>query len=402
MLSIFQKDGSKVIVLLFLTLIVVIGVQSCNQEPVNVEPPAIDSKENFEKSLKQSSEMFRIATRLSTSNVSRSISIQNLDKDMQEQLVKQYGQDASKVYQSIKKDVFGKIDNEKINEAIKNIAMESANATKSSRIATQKLGELMSSVKNEITKGSGVTFNSKSYMDRVSNEYAQLAQLEMDKIRATVEKVDGKKMVPTGTYNSSEFAKKMNKEVIKIEKEVSKNSNLSEDDKKQIYQYNAIILASSSDLTQFTDLTLTLAVKNGKVLGWFSKLLNVFQSVVAAVIAVVIVATAVVVAIYCAPCIAAAASFLGVGGATAAIAAYITTAAIATGFVVGAYIGVEVGFAYICANPEDEQLCYDCVIESVTLGGIPGTGLTGKSIWDCQFCENKFSGFMNRNQSLCY
>ena len=119
MLSIFQKDGSKGIVLLFLTLLVVIGVQSCNQEPVNVEPPAIDSKENFEKSLKQSSEMFRIATRLSTSNVSRSISIQNLDKDMQEQLVKQYGQDASKVYQSIKKDEFGKIDNEKINEAIK-------------------------------------------------------------------------------------------------------------------------------------------------------------------------------------------------------------------------------------------------------------------------------------------
>ena len=126
-------------------------------------------------------------------------------------------------------------------------------------------------------------------------------------------------MVSSGTYNSSEFAKKMNKEVIKIEKEVSKNSNLSEDDKKQIYQYNAIMLASSSDRTQFTDLTLTLAVKNGKVLGWFSKLLNVFQSVVAAVIAVVIVATAVVVAIYCAPCIAAAASFLGVGGATAAI-----------------------------------------------------------------------------------
>ena len=193
--------------------------------------------------------------------------------------------------------------------------MESANATKSSRIATQKLGELMSSVKNELTKGSSVTSNSKSYMDKVSNEYAQLAQLEMDKIRAAIEKIDGKKMVPTGTYNSSEFAKKMNKEVIKIEKEVSKNSNLSEDDKKQIYQYNAIILASSSDLTQFTDLTLTLAVKNGKVLGWFSKLLNVFQSVVAAVIAVVIVATAVVVAIYCTPCIAAAASFLGVGGA---------------------------------------------------------------------------------------
>ena len=193
MLSIFQKDGSKGIVLLFLTLIVVIGVQSCNQEPVNVEPPAIDSKENFEKSLKQSSEMFRIATRLSTSNVSRSISIQNLDKDMQEQLVKQYGQDASKVYQSIKKDEFGKIDNEKINEAIKNIAMESANATKSSRIATQKLGELMSSVKNEVTKGSGVTFNSKNYMDRVSNEYAQLAQLEMAKIRATVEKLMGKR-----------------------------------------------------------------------------------------------------------------------------------------------------------------------------------------------------------------
>ena len=346
--------------------------------------------------------MFRIATRLSASNVSRSISIQDLDKDMQEQLVKQYGQDASKVYQSIKKDVFGKIDNAKINEAIKNISTESANATKNSRIATQKLGELMSSVKNELTKGSSVTSNSKSYMDKVSNEYAQLAQLEMDKIRAAIEKIDGKKMVPTGTYNSSEFAKKMNKEVIKIEKEVSKNSNLSEDDKKQIYQYNAIILASSSDLTQFTDLTLTLAVKNGKVLGWFSKLLNVFQSVVAAVIAVVIV-VAVVVAIYCAPCIAAAAAgFLGVGTATAAIAAYITTAAIATGFVVGAYIGVEVGFAYICANPEDEQLCYDCVIESVTLGGIPGTGLTGKSIWDCQFCENKFSGFMNRNQSLCY
>jgi hypothetical protein len=129
-------------------------------------------------------------------------------------------------------------------------------------------------------------------------------------------------------------------------------------------------------------------------------LLNVFQSVVAAVVAVVIVA--VVVAIYCAPCIAAAAGFLGVGTATAAIAAYITTAAIATGFVVGAYIGVEVGFAYICANPEDEQLCYDCVTESVTLGGIPGTGLIGNLIWDCQFCENKFSGFMNRNQSLCY
>lgn len=119
MLSIFQKDGSKGIVLLFLTLLVVIGVQSCNQEPVNVEPPAIDSKENFEKSLKQSSEMFRIATRLSTSNVSRSISIQNLDKDMQEQLVKQYGQDASKVYQSIKKDVFGKIDNEKSMKLLK-------------------------------------------------------------------------------------------------------------------------------------------------------------------------------------------------------------------------------------------------------------------------------------------
>lgn len=385
-----------------MTLLVVIGVQSCNQEPINVEPPAIDSKEDFEKSLKQSSEMFRIATRLSTANVSRSISIQNLDKDMQEQLVKQYWQDASKVYQSIKKDVFGKIDNAKINEAIKNIAMESANETKSSRIATQKLGELMSSVKNELTKGSGVTSNSKSYMDRVSNEYAQLAQLEMDKIKAAIEKVDGKKMIPSGTYNSSEFAKKMNKEVIKIEKEVSKNSNLSEDDKKQIYQYNAIILASSSDLTQFTDLTSTLAVKNGKVLGWFSKLLNVFQSVVAAVIAVVIVAVAVVVAIYCTPCIAAATSFLGVGGATAAIATYITTAAIATGFVVGAYIGVEVGFAYVCVNPMDEELCYDCVNESVTLGGIPGTGLIGNLIWNCQFCENKFSGFMSRNQGLCY
>ena len=39
--------------------------------------------------------------------------------------------------------------------------MESANATKNSRIATQKLGELMSSVKNELTKGSSVTSNSK-------------------------------------------------------------------------------------------------------------------------------------------------------------------------------------------------------------------------------------------------
>lgn len=402
MLSIFQKDGSKGIVLLFLTLLVVIGVQSCNQDSINVEPPAIDSKEDFEKSLKQSSEMFRIATRLSASNVSRSISIQNLDKDMQEQLVKQYGQDASKVYQSIKKDVFGKIDNAKINDAIKNIAMESANATKSSRIATQKLGELMSSVKNELTKGSGVTSNSKNYMDRVSNEYAQLAQLEMDKIRAAVEKVDGKKMVPNGTYNSSEFAKKMNKEVIKIEKEVSKNSNLSEEDKKQIYQYNAVILANSSNITQFTDLTLTLAVKNGRVLGWFSKLINVFQSVVAAVIAVVIVAVAVVVAVTCAPCIAAAAGFLGLGSLTTAMAIYITTAAIATGFVVGAYVGVELGFAYVCVNPMDEELCYDCVTESVTLGGIPGTGLIGNLIWDCQFCENKFSGFISRNQGLCY
>lgn len=93
--------------------------------------------------------------------------------------------------------------------------------------------------------------------------------------------------------------------------------------------------------------------------------------------------------------------FLGVGGATAAIAAYITTAAIATGFVVGAYIGVEVGFAYVCVNPIDEELCYDCVNESVTLGGIPGTSLIGNLIWGCQFCENNFSGFISRNQGLC-
>ena len=59
-------------------------------------------------------------------------------------------------------------------------------------------------------------------MDKVSNEYAQLAQLEMDKIRAAIEKIDGKKMVSSGTYNSSEFAKKMNKEVIKVEKKLAK------------------------------------------------------------------------------------------------------------------------------------------------------------------------------------
>lgn len=180
------------------------------------------------------------------------------------------------------------------------------------------------------------------------------------------------------------------------------DKDLSEESKKGIYQYNATILGSSSDLASYCDNLSNPIIKSGRVASWFSKLVNVFSSVIEVIVTIVIVAAAVVTAVYCPPCIASAASFLGIAAATAGLSAAVYAAAIVTGFVVGAYVGVEVGYAIVCSDPVDEAQCFDCVNDAVTLAGIPFTAFIGNAIFDCDYCEGHFYGFKNRNQGLCY
>lgn len=344
--------------------------------------------------------MFRIAARIGASNVERSIQV--VDENIQRQMGEKYGEDATNTYKVLKKEVFGKIDNDRINMAINSIAKQQTNSTpKNARQASNQMEDLITSVQDEITENSSITSKTKVYMNKITLSFMEVTQANINLINTSTQVINGLEVIPSDIIIASSLSSKLNEKVAAIEKDVVNDNNLSEQDRKQIYQYCATILNSSPNLALYFSDNSNESIKNGRAAGWFSKVKNVFRSVVATVVTVAIVAAAVVTAVYCPPCVVAVAKLVGVATATSAVATYITTAAIATGFVVGTYVGTEVGYAVVCANPIDESQCYECVSDAVTFGGIPYTSFVGNLIFDCEFCEEKFPGFTRRNVGLC-
>lgn len=193
-----------------------------------------------------------------------------------------------------------------------------------------------------------------------------------------------------------QYYKKIKKSVIDIEDKIRKDKKLTDLERADLYTISSVVF---SNIDNSIELTNGLKSKNGRIGGFFSRLSTILKSVVAIVITVVVIAVAVVVAVNCPACILAAAQLVGVSAT--AFTGILTAATIMTGIAVGAHVGAELAMTYMCANPDDGDICAECVSESVLLLGIPGTGFVGSFIWDCQYCESKFPGFINSNLYLC-
>ncbi len=273
---------------IIIVLVLVIGVNACNQE--NVTSTDLSGNQAIiENDMIALSNSIRYTTRINVGATGRIFENNAIDvEQLEKELIDYHKNNRFENFQSDYDEFSNTESTIELDTHISNLLNDSNEINDSGRLSENTtLDELLygfleglegSNVSDNVSKNLRVLIDQ---LNKVTNDY-------QEKLRSSSELVDGEEVLTS--YDEEEYARIIKAETGAFENQIVENESILQEEKEIIFYFTTVILFNIDDTNSFYEAFDNVSNKSGRVGGFWKKLKRVFRKVVSAVITVVVTA----------------------------------------------------------------------------------------------------------------
>lgn len=182
---------------------------------------------------------------------------------------------------------------------LKNIIQETSLKNARTGVETNlSLADVCTQVSTKLLEGKKFSLQVNKYVVQLSASIGKVGDTYLKKLEKEIVEIDGQKYIASDKFNRNDYTGEIKAVVSEMDSQVSADKTLTDDDRKMLAAYTAVVKTNIDEFDTFFAKLFKLDTRSGRVLGLWSAIKAIFSSVGAAITTIVCVALGTLIGAY--------------------------------------------------------------------------------------------------------